>query len=158
MLKEIKAQIGAEYFVRTLKSSGRRVYLDEVQKNRLIFDVEQFCKVQGIDSKRCDFAVFLRNSNRKLCCILIELKRGALTASTVSEQLKGGANLIEDNFTGIDFELIPLVFVGNVDKLEIENLKKKRIPFRNKRYGIALGRCNKRNNLDSAIGKTFRAY
>ena len=158
MLKEIEAQIGAKYFVRRLKGSGCRVYFDEIQESKLIFDVERFCTIQKIDKKRCDFAVFLKNSSEKLCCILIELKRGALAASTVSEQLRGGATLIEDNFTGIDFELIPLVFVGSADKIEIENLKRKRVPFRDKQYGIALGRCNKKSNLDSAIGKVFRAY
>ena len=158
MLKEVESRIGAEYFVKRLRSSGCRVYFDKIRENKLIFDVEGFCRTQKIDKKRCDFAIFLKNPNEKLCCVLIELKRGALTASTVSEQLRGGAVLIEEHFRDIDFELIPLVFVGNADRLEIESLRTARVPFRDKLHGIALGRCSKKGNLDSAIGETFRAY
>lgn len=158
MLREFEAKIGAEYFVRKLKGSGCRVYFDKIQENKLIFDIERFCRAQKIDKRRCDFAVFLKNPNERLCCILIELKRGALTASTVSDQLKGGAILIEENFKGIDFELIPLVFVGSADKPEIKRLNAMRVPFRDKLHGIALGRCSRKSNLDSAVGETFRSY
>ena len=158
MLKEIESQIGVKYFVSKLKGSGCRVYFDKIQEDKLIFDVERFCKIQKIDKKRCDFAVFLRNSKEKICCILIELKSGALKASAVSDQLKGGAVVIEEYFSDFELKLIPLVLVGNADKSEIENLKKLRISFQGIPHGIILGRCNKSSNLNSAIGRTFRAY
>ena len=158
MLKEIERQIGDEYFVKKLKDSGCCVYFDKIREDKLIFDVERFCKIQKIDKRRCDFAVFLKNSNGKFCCILIELKSGALKASAVFDQLKGGAMLIEENFADFDFKLIPLVLVGNAVKLEVESLKRKKVLFRDIEHGIALGKCNSRGNLNSTIGNIFRAY
>lgn len=158
MLKEIERQIGDEYFVKKLKDSGCRVYFDKIQEDKLIFDVEEFCKIQKVGKKRCDFAVFIKNPNEKFFCILIELKSGALKASTVFDQLRGGAVLIEENFADFDFKLIPLVLVGNAVKLEIENLKRVRVPFRGIKHSIALGKCNSKGNLNSAIGNIFRAY
>lgn len=158
MLKEIERQIGDEYFVKKLKGSGCRVYFDKIQEDKLIFDVEGFCKVQKIDKMRCDFAVFLKNSNSKICCMLIELKSGALKASTVFDQLRGSTALIEENFSDFDFKLVPLVLVGNAVKLEVESLKRKKILFRDIEHGIALGKCNRKGNLNSAIGSIFRAY
>ena len=158
MLKEIERHIGAEYFVKKLKGSGCRAYFDKIQEDKLIFDVERFCKIQKVDKRRCDFAVFLKNPNRKFFCILIELKSGALKASAVFDQLKGGAVLIEENFADFDFKLIPLVLVSSAVKLEIENLKRARVPFRGIKHGIALGKCNSKGNLNSAVGNIFRAY
>ena len=158
MLKEVERQIGDEYFVKKLKGSGCRVYFDKIQEDKLIFDVERFCKIQKIDKKRCDFAVFLKNPNGQFCCILVELKSGALKASAVFDQLKGGAVLIEENFADFDFKLIPLVLVGNAVTLEIESLKKARVLFRGIKHGIALGKCNRKGNLNSAIGDIFRAH
>ena len=158
MLKEIERQVGDEYFVKKLKGSGCRVYFDKIQEDKSVFDVEGFCKIQKIDKRRCDFAVFLKNPNGKFCYILIELKSGALKTSAVFDQLKGGAVLIEKNFADFDFKLIPLVLVGNAVKLEVESLKKAKVLFRGIKHSIALGKCNRKGNLNSAVGDIFRAY
>lgn len=158
MFDEIKTQIGLEYFVKGIQGSGCGVSFVKVQQEKLIFDVERFCKKRRIDKARCDFAVFLRNSTGRLFCILIELKSGALMASTVSEQLKGGAAVIEENFNDIDFILIPLVLTSSTHRIQRAKLSKARVQFRGKPHGIALGKCNKKGNISSAVGKTLMTY
>lgn len=158
MFNEIKTQIGFEYFVKGIQGSGCGVSFAGIQQEKLIFDIEQFCKKRRIDKTRCDFAVFLRNPAEQLFCILIELKSGALKASTVSEQLKGGAAVIEENLNDIDFILIPLVLASNTHRIQRAKLSKARVQFRGKPYGIALGKCNRRGNINSAVGKALMTY
>ena len=158
MLKEIETRVGVEYVVKRVQGLGCRVSFVGIQKEKLIFDVERFCKEQRIDKKRCDFAVFLKSPSERLCCILVELKSGALKASSVSEQLKGGAALIEESLAGIELNLIPLVLTKNSHHIERKKLNKASVPFRGMQHSIALGKCNIKGNLNSAIGMILRAY
>lgn len=158
MFEEIESRIGVNYIVRRVQGSGCGVSFFGIKEEKLVFDVERFCKGEGIEEKRCDFAVFLNNPREKLCCILIELKSGALKASNVSEQLKGGAVVIEESLNGIELNLIPLVLTSSSHQIERMRLNKARVPFRGIPHSIALGRCNRRGNLNSAIGKSLGAY
>lgn len=158
MFNEIGNRIGVEYFARRVQGSGCGVSFVGFEQEKLIFDVEKFCRIRKLEITRCDFAVFFYNQNERPCCVLIELKSGALRASVVSDQLRGGAAVIEEKFNGIEFRLIPLVLTKSTHRVELAKLNKSRVLFRGIPLGIALGKCNKKGNIYSAIGKILEAY
>lgn len=158
MFKEIGTRVGVEYFVKRIQGSGCGVSFVGVQQEKLIFDVEKFCRVQRLDRTRCDFAVFLNNPKGQLFCVLIELKGGALRASEVTKQLRGGAAVIEETLNGIDFILIPLVLTKSFHRVELVKLNRSRVLFKGIPHGIVLGKCNRKGNINLAIGKVLATY
>ena len=95
MLEDVRASFGVEYFVDRIGNRDCLVDLDGVPENRLILDLEKFALAKQFVESRCDYVIFIEHKDRRIFCVLIELKSGKFVVSHVCRQLQGGANLIK---------------------------------------------------------------
>ena len=152
MLELIKKKIKSDFLIRTIRNTHCKVSFNEVKDDKLIFDFDKFYKKSPRSIRRCDFAIFLVDSVRQRnVCLLMELKGGSFRASTVSAQLKSGADLMNIFLWDVDVDFIPLVLSGRANKEQIRRLKKERVVFKEVAYSIVLGRCGDKFNLHDAI-------
>ena len=107
----------------------------------------------GQNEKRCDY-IFIGGSDR-VWIVPMELKKGALGASEVKEQLQAGAQFAEKNIPKNEQILfLPIaVFGGKAHRTELRKLQQpaNQIRFRNQRFSIQLLRCGR--PLVEAINK-----
>ena len=113
MLELIKKKIKSDFLVKTIKNTHCGVSFNKVIGDKLIFDFDKYYKQDPLNTRRCDFSIFLADPiSRRNVCLLMELKGGSFKASTVSAQLKSGANLMNTFLRDVDVDFIPLVLSG----------------------------------------------
>lgn len=98
-----------------------------------------------------------------LVIVLIELKSGTFKASTVANQLQGGADYVSDIFEGLNEEVrsalsvlkttcVPILFHGRgIDRAQRYKLESAKVRFRNQRAAIKKNKCGQRRNLAEVL-------
>ena len=151
MLELIKEKIRNDFLIKAIKNAHCGVSFNKVIGDKLIFDFGEYYKQNPLNTRRCDFFIFLADPiSRRNVCLLIELKGGSFKASTVSSQLRGGANLMNAFLRDVDVDFIPLVLTGKRIRSKFVNSRKS-VVFSEVPYSIVLGRCGDTLNLYKAI-------
>lgn len=166
-LSEVLDEIRSQVSVQCLRNSFRRdkcpVYLTDVPE-RVIVDLECEFRLRERDKQRCDYVLFYADTAQNcLVIVLIELKSGTFKASTVANQLQGGADYVSDIFGGLNEEVrsalsalkttcIPILFHGSgIDKAQRYKLERAKVRFRNQRAAIKKNKCGQRRNLAEVL-------
>ena len=131
---------------------GCRVDLRKgVPPSRVIVDMD--CDGLRIPNgmKRCDYLFFGAGSD-VTCVAPIEFKSGGLRASTVLEQLEGGARMADAWLPQeVSFRLIPILAHGKgIRRKALNELRAKKIQLRGQRKRAVLIKCG--DPLTKALG------
>jgi hypothetical protein len=101
----------------------------------------QYQTNHGFDGKLCDCLVFWSIDGADVVGA-VELKAGGLSASSVIEQLQGGADVIDRVASRCrSLEFVPLVAHNGVKPLEVREFRRQKVTFRGTSYLAALKRC-----------------
>lgn len=107
MIEEVKAFFGRDFFVDFIDNKNCIVHLEGIPSNRIILDFEKFLSSLKSTQKRCDYILFFE-LDKKVICVLIELKSGRFSLSHVIEQLQSTANFLTSNL-GFHMVCCPLL-------------------------------------------------
>jgi len=156
-LEEIRQQVGHNETTSYTKE-GCRVSMANIPSERVVLDVDLAFPPDRALTNQCDFVLFYIDTvQSKLIGVPMELKNGDVKASTVVEQLRDGARIV-DNFTprNIEIELIPILVHDGIHKAQSERLKESRIRFRGDRIPINMTTCGYQGNLAQALAKSTK--
>ena len=165
VLDEIRSQVSGQCLRNSFRGGGCRVYLTDVLPERVIIDLEcEFIRLRKRDTQRCDYVLFYADTAQNcLVIVLIELKSGTFKASTVANQLQGGADYVSDIFGGLNEEVrsalsalkttcIPILFHGRcIDRAQRYKLERAKVRFRNQRAAIKKNKCGQSRNLAAVL-------
>ena len=166
-LSEVLDEIRSQVSVQCLRNSFRRdkcpVYLTDVPE-RVIIDLQCEFRLRKRDTQRCDYVLFYADTAQNcLVIVLIELKSGTFKASTVANQLQGGADYVSDIFGGLNEEVrsalsalkttcVPILFHGRgIDRAQRYKLERAKVQFRNQNAAIKKNKCGQSGNLAEVL-------
>ena len=153
VLDYIRVNVGAEHLAQSFRGEGCRVFMTDVLPNRVIVDAESAFPAHGLEGKRCDYVLFMANSQGNLTAAPMELKSGKVDASKAADQLQGGARFVE-RFTPVTSATVccPILFHGrSIHRQDRKALNRQKIEYCGQRITIKTVRCNRPRNLAEAL-------
>lgn len=164
VLDEIRSQVSADCLRNSCRGDGCSAYLTDVPPERVIIDLECEFRLRNRHTQRCDYVLFYADTAQNcLVIVLIELKSGTFKASTVANQLQGGADYVSGIFEGLNEEVrsalsalkttcVPILFHGRgIDRAQRYKLERAKVRFRNQRAAIKKNKCKQRRNLAEVL-------
>ncbi len=156
-LEEIRQRVGNNA-AKSYTKEGCKVSMAHIPSERVVLDVDLAFPTSRAMTNQCDFILFYIDTiQSSLVGVPMELKSGDVKASLVTAQLKKGAQIV-DNFTprNIDIELIPVLVHDGIHKAQSEQLKVKRIRFRNEIIPINMTTCGYQGNIAEVVKKSTK--
>ena len=157
VLSRIREQVGEENLINSCSDRGCRVDMTGVPRERIVVDVDLAFPANRVTGKRCDrILIYGDTSKNRLVMVLIELKSGTFKATDVSEQLQESVGLLSGLIPQV-FEMIcvPVLFHGKgISKLQLRDINRTPVRFRNQRFPIRLRRCGVPRNLASVLSQS----
>lgn len=93
------------------------------------------------EETRCDY-LLVTEAHSKVHVVPIEMKRGSLSATHVSEQLQAGANYAQTWLPHLaEFVFLPVLAHNGLPKAERNRLRGRRVKFRSRSARITAIRC-----------------
>lgn len=154
MLNKVRAKFGTEYFIDNIDNKDCNVDLTDIPENRLILDLERFALACKFPESRCDYVLFIEHGERRIFCVLIELKSGRVNASHVQKQLQGGANLVKRYCQMQMMCCALLIHKSRISKVDQRKMAKDRIKFEGS-VVIMRSLCGTKGNIFSPINPIF---
>ncbi len=155
ILSTIRSRVGEENLSDSCRKNGCRVSMEGVSRCRVIVDADLAFPAHDVSSGRCDYIVFLADSDSNAFVVPLELKGGGVDASEVVVQLQRGADFA-DLFvpeTDGDIPLLPVLFHSrSIHPNQRKTLNRTKIRFRGRDLTIKTGRCNHPRNLANLLG------
>ena len=128
--------------------------MEDVARCRVIVDADLAFPDHNVSGSRCDYIVFLADSDTSAVVVPMELKSGGVDASEVAEQLQCGADFA-DLFvpeTDGDIPFLPVLVHGrSIHPKQRKTLNRVKIRFRGRDLTIKTGRCNRPRNLADVL-------
>ena len=116
---------------------------------RVVVDADLAFDAHRWSGSRCDFIVFFPATNEHdVVSVPLELKSGRAEVSTVSKQLQRGADFAA-HFAPADAICHPILIHGK--RINLRELNRAKVRFRDRRMTIRTGRCNRASNLVQAL-------
>lgn len=129
--------------------------MEGVSRCRVIVDADLAFPAHDVSGGRCDYIVFLAESDAGTLVVPMELKNGGVDASEVAEQLQRGADFA-DRFvpnTNGDLPLLPVLFHSrSIHPKQRKTLNRAKIRFRGHNLTIKTERCDRPRNLANVLG------
>ncbi len=153
VLNQIRVSVDKEHLTESCGEAGCKVFLTGVSSDRVIVDAESAFPAYGLKGKRCDYVLFVTNSQGELVAAPMELKSGNVDASGAADQLQGGATFAE-RFAPENPATVccPLLFHGrSIHPKERKALSRQKIEFCGEKVMIKTARCNRPRNLANAL-------
>ena len=157
VLSEIRERIGEINLINSCSGRGCRVDMAGVPRERVVIDVDAAFPGNRITGKRCDrILVYTDATKNRLVVAFIELKSGTFKATDVFEQLQGSVDLFSDLIPQVlETTCIPILFHGKgVSKLQLKDINRTPVRFRNQRFPIRLKRCGVPKNLVDVLSQS----
>lgn len=154
VLSKIREQIGENNLIHSCSSRGCRVDMTGVPRERIVINVDTAFPATQSAGKRCDrILIYGDTTKNRLVVVFIELKSGTFKATDVFEQLQGSVDLFSDLIPKIlETTCIPILFHGKgVSKLQLKDINRAAVRFRNQRFPIRLKRCVAPKNLADVL-------
>ena len=153
VLDTIRSRVREENLSQSHRREGCRVYMDGVPSTRITVDADLAFPAHRIEGGRCDFILFLLDSDGKLLTVPMELKGGNVDASEAHGQLQQGANFaMHVALQGIDSVCHPILFYGKrIHQKQLRTLNRLKVSFRGQRLTVKIARCNRPGNLALAL-------
>lgn len=157
VLSEIRERIGEESLMNSCSGRGCRVDMTDVPRERIVVNVDRAFPASRVTGKRCDrILIYGDVSKNRLVVALIELKGGTFKATGVFEQLQESVGLLSGLIPQV-FEItcVPVLFHGKgISKLQLRDINRTPVRFRNQRFPIRLRRCGVPRNLASVLSQS----
>ena len=157
VLSGIRERVGAENLINSCSGRGCRVDMMGVPRERVVIDVDMAFPANGGAGKRCDRILIYGDTHKnRLVAALIELKSGTFKATDVFEQLQDSVGLLSGLIPQV-FEItyVPILFHGKgISKLQLRDINRTPVRFRNQRFPIRLRRCGVPRNLASVLSQS----
>ena len=157
ILSDIRERIGEVNLINSCSGRGCRVDMAGVPRERIVIDVDAAFPGNRITGKRCDRVLVYRDTTKnRLVVAFIELKSGTFKATDVFEQLQGSVDLVSNLIPQtLEITCIPILFHGKgVSKLQLKDISKAPVRFRNQRFPIRLKRCSAPKNLADVLSQS----
>ena len=157
VLSKIREQIGEDNLINSCSGRGCRVDMTGVPRERVVIDVDAAFPADRVTGKRCDrILIYGDTAKNRLVMVFIELKSGTFKATDVFEQLQGSVDLFSDLIPKIlETICIPILFHGKgVSKLQLKDINRTPVRFRNQRFPIRLKRCGAPKNLADVLSQS----
>ena len=129
--------------------------MEDVARCRVIVDADLAFEAHNVSGSRCDYIVFLADSDTSAVVVPMELKSGGVDASEVAEQLQCGADFADRLVPRSNGEIRfrPVLFHGRrIHKKQLNTLNRTKVRFRGRDLTIQTGRCNRPRNLANVLG------
>ena len=153
VLDGICAEVGAENLADSCNRDGCEVFLTDVPTDRIIVDADLAFPAHEWKGERCDFIVFLFDSDANLRAVPVELKSGSVPIAKTIRQLRKGADFV-DRFGPKDPPPVcrPILIHGRrISFKERKRLNRLKIAFRGLELTIKTARCGHQGNLALAL-------
>ena len=157
VLSEIREQVGRDNLINSCSGHGCRVDMTGVPHERIVVNVDTAFPANQSAGKRCDrILIYEDTAKNRLVVVFIELKRGTFKATDVFEQLQGSVSLFSDLIPQtLETTCIPILFHGKgVSKLQLKDINRTPVRFRNQRFPIRLKRCGAPKNLVDVLSQS----
>ena len=157
VLSEIRERVGEENLINSCSGRGCRVDMAGVPRERIVIDVDMAFPANRIIGKRCDrILIYGDTVKNRLVMVIIELKSGTFKATDVFEQLQGSVDLFSDLIPRVlETTCIPILFHGKgVSKLQLKDINRTPVRFRNQRFPIRLRKCGVPKNLVNVLSQS----
>ena len=157
VLSRVRERVGEENLINSCSGRGCRVDMTGIPRERIVVDVDLAFPANRVTGKRCDrILIYGDTSKNRLVMVLIELKSGTFKATDVSEQLQESVGLLSGLIPQV-FEItcVPVLFHGKgISKLQLRDINRTPVRFRNQRFPIRLRRCGAPRNLASVLSQS----
>ena len=157
VLRRIRERVGEKNIINSCSGRGCRVDMTGVPGERIVVDVDLAFPTNRVTGKRCDrILIYGDTSKNRLVMALIELKSGTFKATDVSEQLQESVGLLSGLIPqAFEMTCVPVLFHGKgISKLQLRDINRTPIRFRNQRFPIRLRRCGAPRNLASVLSQS----
>ena len=153
VLADIRTQVGLANLVNSCSRDGCEVCMTNVPLDRIIVDADLAFPAHELTGERCDFIVFLFDSDGNLRASPIELKSGAASVTKAVRQLKKGAAFV-DHFSPDDPSPVcrPILIHGRpLSFKERKRLNRLKVKYRGLDLTIKTARCGSEGNLAQVL-------
>lgn len=157
VLSEIRERVGKDNLINSCSGRGCRVDMIGVPRERIVVNVDTAFPANQSAGKRCDrILIYGDTAKNRLVVAFIELKSGTFKATDVFEQLQGSVGLVSDLIPQVlETTCIPILFHGKgVSKLQLKDINRTPVRFRNQRFPIRLKRCGMPKNLADVLSQS----
>ncbi len=145
----VREKVSNKCCVRRCQKEGCKVPLSNELHPFVLIDMDQPCSPSEKNGKRCDF-LFISGYDSKDWVVPMELQKGKASASKIVAQLQAGAHIAEKLAPkGENLEFRPVAAFGGIRKDERNELRKKKVKFRQKGRIVHLIKCG--TNLTQAL-------
>ena len=157
VLSEIRERVGEKNLINSCSGRGCRVDMTDVPRERVVVNVDMAFPANRVTGKRCDrILIYGDTTKSKLIVVLIELKSGTFKATDVFEQLQGSVGLLSGLIQQVlETTCVPVLFHGKgISKLQLRDLNRTPVRFRNQKFPVRLKRCGAPKNLASVLSRS----
>ena len=154
VLQTVRKRIGEKNLSTSCNSEGCKGSLEGITSKRILVDADLAFPAHNMTGRRCDYLLFLVDEAQECYfSVPIELKRGGVDASEVSDQLQQGTKFVER----IEFKEFPttcrpvLIYGGKMHENQRKTLNRFKVRFRGHKVTIQIGRCNRPRNVATAL-------
>lgn len=158
ILGYIRDKIGAENCSRSCSRDKCGVDLSAINPTRVIANADSKSLANFFPGKRCDFILFLENSDGTVVIAPLELKHGKAEASSTAEQLQASACFAERMIPESCCPVCqPILFHGQrLHPVQLKELNQAKIRFRGAQLKIQTAKCGQPGNLAKALSGGLR--
>ncbi len=96
LVKAVRGRLSETCFVKRMRREGCAVSLKGAPRPNLIVDLDKPGAPLGPQDKRCDYLFFADGNEGPGWVVVLELKRGSLSAGEIIRQLRAGAVAAEE--------------------------------------------------------------
>lgn len=148
-LDDIRSAVGKDNLSRSLSRDECTADTAGLPAQRVIVDADRAFPAHRWTGSRCDFIVFyLAANDNQIITVPLELKSGKAEVSHASKQLQHGADFAA-NFAPTNAVCHPVLIYGK--RINLRELNRAKVQFRDRRITVKAGRCNRRRNLADAL-------
>ena len=149
ILERIRGAVGEGNLSESLSRDECGVDATGVPAQRVIVDADLAFDAHRWTGSRCDYIVFFAATDEHdVVAVPVELKSGRAEVSRVSEQLQRGADFAA-HFAPADAICHPILIHGK--RINLRELNRAKVRFRDRHMTIRTGRCNRAGNLARAL-------
>lgn len=141
----IEERIDARCMTETICKQGCSVDTDGASAPYRVIDMDHTAAPAARGARKCDYLFFAVEAGRPgILAAPLELKNTGLNPASVASQLQAGAGAVEQVVKGIaPVRFVPVaVHGGRVPRRQYQELRTKRIRFRNNGYEIVTMPCD----------------
>ena len=146
ILGYIRGRISAENCSRSCSRDKCGVDLGDITPTRVIANMDSKGLADFFPGKRCDFILFLKNSDGTVVIVPLELKHGKAEAQSTAEQLQTGVSFAEGMIPESSYPVCHLIlFHGRrLHPVQLKELNRVKIHFLGLKLTIQTAKCGRR--------------